>query len=122
MYSKKVMEHFTNPHNYGKMEDADGIGKVGNVKCGDVMVLYIKVDDEKIIDIKFETFGCAAAIASSSIVTDIVKGMKIEDAEKLTKEDVIKGLGDLPPIKVHCSVLAIDGLRKAIKNYREKKK
>lgn len=122
MYSKKVLEHFKNPHNMGKIENADGIGKVGNRRCGDVMYLYIKVKGNKIADIKFETLGCAAAIATSSIITDMVKGKAIEKAEKLTKDNIIEELEGLPPIKIHCSVLAIDALHAAIKDYKNRNK
>lgn len=122
MYTKKVMDHFKNPHNVGKIEDADGIGVVGNRACGDVMKLYIKVQDNKIIDIKFETMGCAAAIATSSIITDLAKGKTIEEALKITKDNIVEELEGLPPVKVHCSLLAIDALHAAIKDYKEKKK
>lgn len=122
MYSKKMMEFFRNPHNMGKIENADGTGKVGNPVCGDVMYLYIKVKDNKISDIKFETFGCASAIATSSAVTDLAKGRTLDDALKITKEDVAKSVDGLPPIKMHCSLLAIDALKAAIEDYRKKKK
>ncbi len=122
MYSEKVLKHFKNPHNVGKIEDADGIGTVGNRACGDVMKLYIKVEDNKIIDIKFETMGCAAAIATSSIITDLAKGKTIEEALKITKDNVIEELEGLPRMKVHCSLLAIDALHAAIQDYQEKKK
>ena len=118
LYTKKVMETFKNPHNYGKIKNADGIGKVGNIVCGDVMWLYIKVDkNEKIKDIKFETFGCVAAISTSSIITDLVKGKTIKDALKITKDNVIESLGGLPKIKYHCSVLAVDALIEAVYDY-----
>ena len=119
-YSQKVIEHFQNPHNYGKIDNADGTGKVGNLVCGDVMKLYIKIKDKTIKDIKFETFGCAAAIATSSVVTDLVKGKKISEALKLTNGHVLKELGGLPPIKVHCSLLAVDALNEAIYDYYKK--
>lgn len=122
MYSEKVLKHFKNPHNVGKIEDADGIGTVGNRACGDVMKLYIKVEDDKIVDIKFETLGCAAAIATSSIITDLAKGKTIEDALKITKDNIVEELEGLPQMKVHCSLLAIDALHAAIKDYQEKKK
>ena len=122
MYSKKVIDHFKNPHNVGKIEDADGIGTVGNRACGDVMKLYIKVEDDKIVDIKFETMGCAAAIATSSIITDLAKGKTIEEAMKITKDNIIEELEGLPQMKVHCSLLAIDALHAAIKDYQDKKK
>lgn len=120
IYSEEVMEHFQDPHNYGKIEDADGVGKVGNVRCGDVMWLYIKVEDEIIEDIKFEAYGCLAAIATSSVVTDLMKGKSIKEAMNLDKEDVVDELGGLPPIKVHCSVLAVDALSEAIYDYLQK--
>ncbi|MHA1729264.1 MAG: Fe-S cluster assembly scaffold protein NifU [Promethearchaeota archaeon] len=125
MYSKKVMEHFQNPRNMGKMEDPDGIGDVGNPVCGDMMVIYIKVkekDGEEVIDdISFQTFGCAAAIATSSMITELAKGKTLEEALKITRQNVADALEGLPPIKMHCSNLAADGLHEAIKNYREKK-
>ena len=121
-YTEKVKDHFLNPRNVGEIRDADGIGTVGNPTCGDVMSIYIKVKDNKIADIKFKTFGCAAAIASSSIATEMVKGKTLEEAEKLTRDDVAKELGGLPAIKMHCSNLAADALREAIKDYRKKKK
>jgi nitrogen fixation protein NifU and related proteins len=121
-YSKKVLEHFRNPHNYGKMKNPTSIGEVGNIVCGDVMKLYIKVVEDKIIDIKFETFGCAAAIATSSVITDLVKGKTIEQALKINKDDVIKSLEELPPIKVHCSLLSVDALKEAIYNFLIKEK
>jgi nitrogen fixation NifU-like protein len=118
LYTPKVMEIFKNPQNYGKIKNPSGIGKVGNLVCGDVMWLYIKVDDkEKITDIKFETFGCVAAIATSSIITDLAKGKTITQALKLKKDDIIKKLGGLPSIKYHCSVLAIDALVEAAYDY-----
>lgn len=122
MYSKKVMEHFKNPHNVGEIKDADGVGKVGNPTCGDVMHVYIKVKDGKIKDIKFKTMGCAAAIATSSMVTDLAKGKTLEDARKLTNKDVAEALDGLPPVKMHCSNLAADALREAIDDYENKKK
>jgi nitrogen fixation protein NifU and related proteins len=121
MYTEKVLDHFRNPRNMGKLEHPDGIGKVGNPTCGDVMVIYINVKDEKIYDIKFQTFGCTAAIASSSIATELVKGKTINEALKLTRNDVAKELGGLPAVKMHCSNLASDALKAAIKDYRKKK-
>lgn len=126
LYTEKVMETFKNPHNYGRMKNPDGVGKVGNPVCGDVMWLYIKVAQNKkkeefIKDIKFETFGCVAAISTSSIITDLVKGKTIKEALKVTKDDVVKSLGGLPKIKYHCSILAVDALKEAIKNYNAKK-
>jgi nitrogen fixation NifU-like protein len=120
MYSDKIMELFRNPHNMGRMENPDGVGKVGNPICGDVMYLYIKVKDDKIIDIKFETFGCAAAIATSSMVTDMAKGKTLEEAMKIGKQDVAGELKGLPPIKMHCSNLAADALHAAIEDYKKK--
>lgn len=118
IYSKKVIEHFRNPHNYGKIEKPDAIGKVGNLICGDVMYLYIKVNKREVIeDIKFETFGCAAALATSSVITDLAKGKTIKEALKIDNDKVIKSLGSLPPIKVHCSLLAVDALTEAIYDY-----
>ncbi|MEA2038137.1 MAG: iron-sulfur cluster assembly scaffold protein [Nanoarchaeota archaeon] len=127
MYTEKVMENFRHPHNLKEIKDADGIGKIGNPTCGDVMWVFIKVgknsEGKKIIeDIGVKTFGCVAAIASSSVTTDLVKGKTIEEAKNISKDDILKGLGDLPPVKVHCSVLAQDGLKKAIQDYEDKKK
>ncbi|MEF8846811.1 MAG: iron-sulfur cluster assembly scaffold protein, partial [Candidatus Paceibacterota bacterium] len=120
IYSDEVMEHFQDPHNYGKMEDADGVGKVGNIRCGDVMWLYIKVEDDTIKDVKFEAYGCLAAIATSSVITDLVKGKTVKEAMKLDKEEVVDQLGGLPRIKVHCSVLAVDALSEAVYDYLKK--
>ncbi|MFA5754775.1 MAG: iron-sulfur cluster assembly scaffold protein [Candidatus Paceibacterota bacterium] len=117
MYSKEVLKHFKKPHNYGKIENPDGLGIVGNMACGDEMFVYLKIKDNVIKNIKFETFGCVAAIATSSVVTDLVKGKTIKEALKITKQNVIDALGVLPPIKIHCSVLAIDALNEAIYNY-----
>ena len=122
MYSEKVMEHFRNPRNIGKIKDADGIGRVGNPVCGDMMEIYIKVENNRIKDIKFKTFGCAAAIATSSMITELAKGKTIEEAEKITRDDVAEELDGLPPIKMHCSNLATDGLKEAIKDYKKRKK
>ena len=127
LYTKKVMAHFKKPHNYGKIKDADGIGNVGNLVCGDVMRLYIKVgknkkEQEIIKDIKFETFGCVAAIATSSAITDLAKGKTLEEAMKISKAEVVDSLGSLPPIKLHCSVLASDALIEAIHDYLSKNK
>lgn len=120
MYSKKVMENFKNPKNVGEIKDADGIGKVGNPKCGDVLWLYIKVKDNIITDIKFKTFGCVAALATSSMITELAKGKTLEDAEKITRDDIADNLDGLPPIKMHCSNLASDALHKAIEDYRKR--
>ena len=121
-YSEKVIEHFRNPHNYGKIEKPDGTGKVGNLKCGDVMHLYIKVEKDVIKDIKFETFGCAAAISTSSVVTDLAKGKTIKQALKIDNSAIVKLLGGLPLIKIHCSLLAVDALQEAIYDYLSKNK
>ena len=115
-YSEKVMEHFANPRNVGEIKDADGIGKVGNPVCGDLMWIYIKVKDNRLEDVKFKTFGCGAAIATSSMVTEMAKGKTIEEALKITRNDVADALDGLPPIKMHCSNLAADGLHAAIKD------
>ena len=122
-YSETVLEHFKNPKNMGEIENADGVGEIGNPMCGDVMKVYIKVGknqegEEYLEDVKFQTFGCAAAIASSSMTTQIAKGKTLGVAEKLTMNDVVEELGELPKIKLHCSSMAIQGLRKAIKNYK----
>lgn len=121
MYSEKVMDHFMNPRNVGEMEDADGIGEVGNPTCGDLMKIFIKVRDNVIVDIKFQTFGCGAAIATSSMITELAKGKTIEEALKLTRNDVAEKLDGLPPIKMHCSNLSADALQAAIEDYRKKK-
>jgi nitrogen fixation NifU-like protein len=121
MYSDKVMEHFQNPRNVGEIEDADGVGTVGNPTCGDLMTIYIKVKDDVIEDIKFKTFGCGAAIATSSMVTEMAMGKTIDEALKITRNDVAENLEGLPPVKMHCSNLAADALHAAIDNYREKK-
>jgi nitrogen fixation NifU-like protein len=122
LYTPKVLETFKNPHNYGKIKNASGIGKVGNIVCGDVMWLYIKVAQNKqkedfIKDIKFETFGCVAAISTSSIITDLVKGKTVKDALKVNKDNIIESLGGLPRVKYHCSVLAVDALIEAVYDY-----
>ena len=121
MYSEKVMEHFRNPRNVGEIPDADGVGKAGNPICGDVMAIYIKVEDDVIVDIKFQTFGCGAAIATSSMVTELVKGKTIEEALRITNRTVAEALGDLPPVKMHCSLLAEQGLKAAIEDYNKRK-
>jgi nitrogen fixation NifU-like protein len=120
LYSEKVMDHFTNPRNVGKMEDPDGVGTVGNPVCGDVMKLYIKVKDDRIADAKFQTFGCGAAIATSSMVTELVKGKTLEEAVALSNKEVADALDGLPPVKMHCSMLAEDALKSAIEDYRSK--
>lgn len=120
MYSEKVMEHFRNPRNVGEVENPDGVGEVGNPTCGDMMRITIKVKDDKIDDIKFKTLGCGAAIATSSMVTELAQGMTLEEAEKISRQDIADALDGLPPQKMHCSVLAADGLREAIQDYRAK--
>jgi nitrogen fixation protein NifU and related proteins len=119
-YSEKVMDHFRNPRNVGVMENPSGVGKVGNVVCGDVMELFIKVENGIITDAKFRTFGCGAAIATSSMVTELVKGKTLEDALKISNKAVAEALGGLPPIKMHCSVLAEEALKAAVEDYRAK--
>ena len=119
-YTEQVMDHFMNPRNMGEMEDASGVGTVGNAKCGDIMRIYIKVENDVITDVKFKTFGCGAAIATSSKATELVKGMTLEEAEKLTNKMVMEALGGLPPVKVHCSVLAEEALHAAIQDYRDR--
>jgi nitrogen fixation NifU-like protein len=121
MYSKVVMDHFNNPHNAGVMENADGVGEVGNPNCGDMMTFYIKVKDDVIEDVKFQTFGCVAAIAVSSMVSDMAKGKSLDEARKITKKMVAEALGGLPPNKMHCSNLGADALALAIQNYQEKR-
>jgi len=120
IYTEKVKDHFFNPRNVGELKDADGVGTVGNPVCGDVMTIYIKVKNKKIDNIKFKTFGCAAAIATSSILTEMAKGKKLDEALRITRDDVANELGGLPEIKLHCSNLAADALREAIKNYKKK--
>ena len=121
MYSEKVLDHFRNPRNVGEIEDPDGVGTVGNPVCGDVMSIYIKVNDDKISDIKFKTFGCGAAIATTSMTTELAKGKTLDEALKITREEVADRLGGLPPVKMHCSNLAADALHEAIEDYRKKK-
>jgi nitrogen fixation NifU-like protein len=120
LYSKEVMKHFKNPRNVGIIKDADGVGEVGNIVCGDIMKLYIKVKADKIFDIKFECMGCVVAIANTSLLTTMVKGKKLSEALKITKDDIIKKLRKVPTIKLHCSVLAIDALSEAIYDYYKK--
>lgn len=122
LYSEKVMDHFQNPRNVGKMEHADGVGEVGNAKCGDIMRMYIKVDPETqvITDVKFNTFGCGSAIATSSMATEMIKGKSIEEALQLSNKAVVEALDGLPPAKIHCSVLAEEAVRAAIRDYYEK--
>jgi nitrogen fixation NifU-like protein len=122
MYSEKVLDHFKNPRNVGELKDADAEGSVGNPVCGDMMTIYIKVKDDRIEDIKFKTFGCGAAIATSSMTTELAKGKTLEEALEITRQDVAEALDGLPPVKMHCSNLAADALHEAIKNYKEKEK
>ncbi len=121
MYSEKVMDHFMNPRNMGEIADADGVGTVGNPVCGDLMNVYIKVKDSKLEDVKFKTFGCGAAIATSSMITELAKGKTLEEALKITRGDVADRLGGLPPVKMHCSNLAADALHAAIEDYKKRK-
>ena len=120
LYSDKVMNHFQNPRNVGKMDDADGIGEVGNAKCGDIMRMYIKVEDGVITDCKFNTFGCGSAIATSSMATELIKGKPVEEALELSNQAVVEALDGLPPQKIHCSVLAEEAVRAAVKDYYDK--
>jgi len=122
MYSEKVMEHFSNPRNVGEIPDADGVGIEGNPTCGDIMKIYIKVEDDHIMDVKFKTFGCGAAIATSSMVTEMVMGKTLDEALEISNQAVAEALGGLPPVKMHCSNLAADALHKAIEDYRSKQK
>ncbi len=119
MYTEKVMDHFSNPRNVGEIEDADGVGEVGNASCGDIMKIYLKVEDDVIQDVKFKTFGCGAAIATSSMVTELAIGKTLDEALVLTNQAVAEALDGLPPAKMHCSNLAADALHEAIKNYKE---
>ena len=121
LYSEKVMEHFLNPQNVGMIENADGVGEVGNAKCGDIMKMYLKIDNEVITDVKFETFGCASAIASSSMATEMIKGKPVAEAMLLTNKAVAEALDGLPPHKMHCSVLAEEAIQAAIEDYDKKK-
>lgn len=121
-YSEKVLDHFTHPRNVGKIEDADGVGEVGNAKCGDIMKMYIKVSDGIITDVKFNTFGCASAIATSSIATEMIKGKPLEEAAQLTNKAVVEALDGLPGHKVHCSVLAEEAIKAAIEDYYSRQK
>ena len=122
IYSEKVMEHFMNPRNVGEIENPDGIGEVGNPVCGDMMTFYIKVKDNRLEDIKFKTFGCGSAIATSSMITELAKGKTLEQGMKITRADVADSLGGLPPVKMHCSNLAADALHAAIEDYYKKQK
>ncbi|HPT83560.1 MAG TPA: Fe-S cluster assembly scaffold protein NifU [Limnochordia bacterium] len=120
MYSEKVMDHFTNPRNVGEIPDASGVGEVGNARCGDIMKMWIKVENNIITDIKFKTFGCGAAIATSSMITEMAKGKTLEEAEQITNQQVAEALEGLPPVKMHCSNLAAEALGAAIADYRKK--
>ena len=120
LYSEKVMEHFRNPRNVGVLEDANGIGEVGNAKCGDIMKMYLKIKDDIVEDVKFETFGCGSAIASSSMATELIKGKPVEEAMKLTNEAVAEALDGLPAYKMHCSVLAEEAIKAALDDYRSR--
>ena len=122
LYTETVMDHFTNPRNVGEIADADGIGEVGNAKCGDIMKMYLKIDDDRITDVKFETFGCGSAIASSSMATEMIKGKTIEEALSITNKQVVEALGGLPAHKLHCSVLAEEAIKMAVKDYYDKNK
>lgn len=121
LYSEKVMDHFRNPRNVGVIEDADGIGEVGNAKCGDIMKIYLKIENDIIKDVKFETFGCGSAIASSSMATELIKGKPVSEALTLTNQAVAQALDGLPAHKLHCSVLAEEAIKKALQDYYEKK-
>jgi nitrogen fixation NifU-like protein len=120
MYSEKVMDHFMNPRNVGEIENADGVGMVGNAKCGDIMKVFLKIEDNIIVDVKFKTFGCGAAIATSSMATELIKGKTVDEALELTNKAVADALDGLPPVKMHCSVLAEDAVKQAIEDYRSK--
>ena len=119
-YSKKVMEHFAEPHNVGEIPDANGIGEIGNAKCGDIMKMFLKIENDIIVDVKFKTYGCASAIATSSIATDMIKGQPISEALKLTNKAVVEALDGLPAVKIHCSVLAEQAIKAAVKDYYDK--
>ena len=120
LYSETVMDHFRNPRNVGRMEDADGVGEVGNAKCGDIMTIYLKIKDDIIEDVSFETFGCGSAIASSSMATELIKGKPVAEAMALTNKAVAEALDGLPPVKMHCSVLAEEAIKSALKDYYDK--
>lgn len=120
MYSEKVMEHFAAPHNVGELRDANAIGEVGNAKCGDIMRMYLKIEDDMIKDASFKTFGCCAAIASSSVATDMIKGKTLDEALALKNSDVVEALDGLPPVKIHCSVLAEEAIKSAIDDYKKR--
>lgn len=120
LYTEKVMDHFTNPRNVGEIENASGVGEVGNAKCGDIMRIYLLIEEETIVDVKFKTFGCGSAIASSSVSTELIKGKTVEEALALTNKQVVNELGGLPPVKMHCSVLAEQAIKAAIWDYSQK--
>ena len=120
LYTETVMDHFTHPRNVGEIPDADGVGEVGNAKCGDIMKMYLKIKDDRIEDVKFETFGCGSAIASSSMATELIKGKAIEEALAVTNKQVVDALGGLPAYKLHCSVLAEESIKAAVKNYYDR--
>lgn len=120
MYSDKVMDHFTSPRNVGQIDNADGVGEVGNAKCGDIMKIYLKIENDVIEDVKFKTFGCGAAIATSSIATEMIKGKTVDEALELTNKAVVEALDGLPPQKIHCSVLAEEAVKAAIEDYKNK--
>ncbi|NLO39305.1 MAG: Fe-S cluster assembly scaffold protein NifU [Ruminiclostridium sp.] len=120
MYSEKVMDHFSNPRNVGEIENADGVGQVGNAKCGDIMKIYLKIENDVIVDVKFKTFGCGAAVATSSMATELIKGKTVEEASKLTNKAVAEALDGLPPVKMHCSLLAEEAVAAALDDYRKK--
>ncbi len=122
LYSEKVMDHFRNPRNVGVIEDADGVGEVGNAKCGDIMKMYLKIDNDTITDVKFETFGCGSAIASSSMATELIKGKPVSEAMQLTNKAVAEALDGLPDYKMHCSVLAEEAIQSALNDYEKRKK
>ena len=122
LYTEKVMDHFRNPRNVGVLEDANGIGEVGNAKCGDIMKMYLKIEDDIIQDVRFETFGCGSAIAASSVATELIKGKPVSEAMKLTNKAVVEELGGLPPHKIHCSVLAEEAIHAAIVDYADRQK
>ncbi|HAN09198.1 MAG TPA: Fe-S cluster assembly scaffold protein NifU [Clostridiales bacterium] len=122
MYSDKVMEHFNSPRNMGEIENPDGVGTVGNAKCGDIMRIYLEVEDDIIVDVKFKTFGCGAAVATSSMATELIKGKTIDEALELTNKAVVEALDGLPPAKIHCSVLAEEAIKAAIEDYKNKRK
>ena len=120
LYTETVMDHFTHPRNVGEIPDADGVGEVGNAKCGDIMKMYLKIKDDRIEDVKFETFGCGSAVASSSMATELIKGKTIEEALAVTNKQVVDALGGLPAYKLHCSVLAEESIKAAVKNYYDR--